>query len=382
MSDISFESYNPFTQYSAVKEIWTYLLKKCPHTYFLSSGWTETWIKNLPTDCNLSLVVGFRNKLPVIAFFLGSKIASRHKFMTFRELSLNQTLIPDIDRIWVEYNAILIDPELKITLDSLLNLSLIEPWDEFRMVRFSSNYKTNLIINSDPNSSYILKSNRLKSYYVDLEKVRRNNYDYLAIISPKQRYQIRRSIKEYEKMGKIEIRSAENAEEALKILDELSEMHQKRWSARGLHGTMSSRYALDFHRDLVSRRFEHGEIQLLKVTAGSHVLGCLYCFLYQRDVSGYMCGFNYLDRNVYSPGAVCHYYAIVHNAMKGFNSYDFLEGEDSYRERLSTDINMMETIVIRRKNIKYTIEQCIMRLRELYKRKYPAIRVVMHILPL
>jgi CelD/BcsL family acetyltransferase involved in cellulose biosynthesis len=222
----------------------------------------------------------------------------------------------------------------------------------------------------------------LKSYYVDLEKVRRNNYDYLAIISPKQRYQIRRSIKEYEKMGKIEIRSAENADEALKILDELSEMHQKRWSARGLQGTMSSRYAFDFHRDLVSSRFEHGEVQLLKVTAGSHVLGCLYCFLYQGDVSGYMCGFNYLDRNVYSPGAVCHYYAVVHNAKKGFNSYDFLEGEDSYRERLSTDINMMETIVVRRKNIKYTIEQCIMRLRELYKRKYPAIRVVMHILPL
>ena len=101
MSGIYFETYNPFTQYSHVKEIWTYLLKKCPHTYFLSSGWTETWIKNLPTDCNLSLVVGFRNKLPVIAFFLGSKIASRHKFMTFRELSLNQKLIPDIDRICV-----------------------------------------------------------------------------------------------------------------------------------------------------------------------------------------------------------------------------------------------------------------------------------------
>jgi len=136
---IVFKLYNPFSQLDLVKEIWTSMLKKCPHTYFLSWAWTEIWIKSLPQDCNLSLITGFKNELPVIAFFLGTKTRTWHRFFKFRKLSLNQTLIPHIDAAtYIEYNAILIDPEITISLESLLEHLPIKSWDEFRMIRWSS----------------------------------------------------------------------------------------------------------------------------------------------------------------------------------------------------------------------------------------------------
>ncbi len=200
--EIVFKLYNPFTQLDLVMKIWTSMLKKCPHTYFLSWAWTEIWIKSLPQDCNLSLVAGFKNDSVVIAFFLGTKTRTRHRFFKFYLLSLNQTLIPRIDAATnIEYNAILIDPEITISLESLLEHLPIKSWDEFHMIRCSSNYQPNLIFNSNLSKKYELNIEKLESYYVNLDEVRRNNNDYLSLLKPKRQKQIRRSIKEYEKNG-------------------------------------------------------------------------------------------------------------------------------------------------------------------------------------
>lgn len=335
------------------------MLKKCPHSYYLAWPWTELWIRSLPDDCNLSLVAGFVNESPVVAFFLGSKTTTRLRFFKFRKLSLNQTLIPNIDIIWIEYNGILIDPEITITLESLLKQLPVKLWDEFSILRCSPVFQPNLIIDEDLDKKYHLEIQTCESFYVDLDKIRSNNDDYFGLLSPNRRQQIRRSIKEYEKIGEIKIQIAENVEEALSIFDELAHIHQKTWTQHEQPGAMSDEYIIDFHKNLISRRFEHGEIQLIKVSAGDHVLGCIYNLIYEGKVYFYICGFNYLPGNLYRSGLVCHSFAIMHNAMKGFSSYDFLEGADTYRKSLSTDHNDMYTISIQKRGMKYKIANAI-----------------------
>src|SRR3990167_6184568 len=358
---IVFKQINPFSQFDSVKEIWTSLLNKCPHSYYLSWAWRELWIKSLPVDCNMILVAGFRNDLPVIAFFVGRKTATRHKFFKIRRLSLNSTLIPYIDLLCIEYNAILIDPNITISLDSILDLLPIK-WDEFYMPMCASIYQPNLLLNDDLSKSYNLSVTNLRSYYVDLDKVRRNNNDYLALLSPKKRQQIRRSIREYEKMGEVRTTVAQNAEEALIILDELIELHQREWTGRGCPGSFANEYFSDFHKQLISSRFNNNEIQLIRVSSGNYTIGCLYCFTYDGKALGYQCGFNFLPSNVYSPGMVCHYLAIEYYTMIGLSYYDFLEGDDSYKKSLSTDYNEMQNIVVRQRNMNYMIENTVVKI--------------------
>lgn len=366
VSDIVFKKYNPFTEHEKIREIWTSLLARCPHAYYLSWAWIGNGIKCLPHDSDLHLIVGFRNERPVIAFFVGSRTTIRHKFFKIRKLSINETGDPYFDLTWIEYNAVLIDPEITILLGYLLKLTPMK-WDEFIMTRCAPIYQPNLQLDDPESKDYNLSIVDMRSYYVNLDKVRRNNDDYLALISSKKRYQIRRSIKEYEKMGQILLSVAENTEDAINIFNELSQLHQKAWTERGFPGSFSNEYFDRFHKKLITERFEYGEIQLMKVTAGDHVLGCLYGFIYRGQFLGTLSGFNYLPGHLYSPGLICHYLAIIHYARMGLNCYDFLEGDDDYKRSLSTDYNIMQNIRVQKVNIKHKAEKMLLQLHELYK---------------
>jgi len=366
---IIYKSYNPFSQFAIVEEIWTSMLEKCPHPYFLSWAWTEIWIKSLPEDCNLSLVAGFHSDSPVIAFFLGAKKRTKYSVFNSNHLSLNETLISYIDAAtYIEYNAILIDPEITISLESLLEQLPANSWDQFRMTRWSSKFQPNLVLNSHLNKKYELYIENLESYYVDLEKVRRNNNDYLSLLKPKRQKQIRRSITEYEKMGEIKVHVAVTVEEALNIYEKYLELQQKRCKDLGYRSTMATDYAIDFHIKLISERFNHGEIQMIKISAGDHTIGCVYDIIFNREVLGISCGFNYLPGNVFMPGFVCHYYVVTYNAKIGMRSYDWLAEGGEYKSKLCTDLNEMQTINIHKKGVKNTIENIADNSYSLYKK--------------
>jgi hypothetical protein len=366
---ISFSLYDPFSQFVNVRCIWMSLLQKCPHHYFLSWGWVETWLKSLPPECGVSFVAGFKEDVPVIAFFVGCQDTVRHGVFRARRLSLNSTLIPHIDALCVEYNAILIDPDISLSLETLVELMPIKDWDEFVLPRCAPTSFQNLILDKSPGSMYNLQIvEHGKSYYVDLEKVRRNNMDYLSMVSKNKRQQSRRSLKEYEQSGDVCLHVAETARDAGTAFEKLVQLHQKEWTKRGWPGAFSD-YLLGFHRKLIASRFEKGEIQVMVVSSGPQIIGCLYNLVYHDKVLFYQSGFNYQPKNVYRPGLVCHYLAVLHNAAKGLRSYDFLVGREQYKKSLSTDSNEMKDILVQKKKMKYTIENRIGNLYRFVRRR-------------
>ena len=365
-SDIVVRSYNPFTQFDIVKEIWISLLKRCPHTYFLSWQWKDLWIKSLPPDCNITLIAGFRNESPVIAFFIGSTITTRHKFIPIQQLSINTTYLPHVDDLYFEYDGILVEPTVTIWLDLLVKQIQMK-WDELVLPKCTLIYNPTLQLNGINSKYYNLHKRDSRSHYVDLDKVRSSS-NYLSLLSPNKRSQIRRSIKEYEKIGKLRIIVAKNEHEVFEVFDELIDLHQKLWTGRGQPGNFSSEYFINFHKTLISQRFEHGEIQLMRISAGDYTIGCLYNLVFKGQVLFYTGGLDYLPNNIYRPGLVSHYLAIEHNAKIGLNSYDFLAGEDEYKRSLSTDYNEMQKTMVQKRNTKYYIGRIIARLNRLYKK--------------
>jgi hypothetical protein len=62
------------------------------------------------------------------------------------------------------------------------------------------------------------------------------------------------------------------------FFDEMRQLHQSTWKARGEPGAFASGRRLAFHRTLICRAFPRGGIQMLRVTAGNETVGVLYNF--------------------------------------------------------------------------------------------------------
>jgi hypothetical protein len=377
ISHIKFAQYHPVDDYPLVEKHWRALLRECPHHYFLSWGWMSTWLKSLPPQHGVRLIVGFLDDMPVLAFFAGLSSQKWGKLFRSRVISLNTTGIPLFDKIYLEYNTVLLRPGLAIDAAGLLHALDGFAWDEFYLPGLSAQFveQFNDLVN-DNDRLFSVEEQKSAASFIDLEQVRQAGMDYLRFLSPNKRSQIRRSIKEYEKDGKIEIRAAQSPQEALEFLDKLAALHQKEWQERGIQGAFSNDYFFQFHRDLVSGRFPHGEIQVLSVSTPNTVLGYLYNFIYNNRVYFYQSGLNYLPGNVYRPGLVSHYYAILYNAEAGKSVYDFMAGEADYKTSMATGTEDVYWVRVFRSRWVFFAWRCFVALKNQLKR-IPAVSNVL-----
>lgn len=363
--DILFLSYNPFENYNFTNKIWSYMLDKCPHSFFLSWGWISTWINSLPTDSDINLIVGYIREKPIISFFICRNKSLRHGLFPTRQLSLNTSANTYFDSLCIEYNSILVDSSFDFQLKHIIESIPLHNWDEFLLHGITPDYidKIDIFKNIYSKKFNIIIDGNINSFYVDLKKIRENKINYLQLISSNKRQQIRRSIKQYEKKGKIQIRQAESSDEALYMLDRLAELHQKEWVKRGMTGAFSNSYFYQFHKKLIKNRFHDNEIQLLHIFNKNMTLGYIYNFVYKKTVLFYQSGFNYLPKNIYRPGLVSHYFAINYNIKKNYYTYDFLAGDSQYKKSLATGSTMLLWVRIQKKRKRFWIENNLKKIR-------------------
>ncbi|MEY4754083.1 MAG: hypothetical protein RJA44_1758, partial [Pseudomonadota bacterium] len=198
------------------------------------------------------------------------------------------------------------------------------------------------------------------SYGVDLAAVRHKQGDYLALLSSNTRSQIRRSIKEYEKLGPLRCTPATDAAQAQQFLDRLAELHQQHWVERGEPGAFASAHFRRFHAKLIERNHARGEIQLLRISVGERDLAYLYSFVLGGRVYFYQSGFDYALIEKHSrPGLVAHLYGVQHNAALGHLVYDFMAGDSRYKQNLATLNEPMTWTTLRKPAWRFRLEQAL-----------------------
>jgi len=176
--------------------------------------------------------------------------------------------------------------------------------------------------------------------FVDLAALPPGPEGFLASLSANTRYQIRRSNRRFAELGPLVVRQAETEAEALGFLDSLAALHQATWTSRGSRGAFANPAFLRFHRALIRRALPRGELELLRFSAGGHVLGYLYNIRLRGRVITYQSGFDYVGSATAigphgKPGLTCHYAAIVRAQNDGAEVYDFLAGRDRYKHSLA-----------------------------------------------
>ncbi len=174
--------------------------------------------------------------------------------------------------------------------------------------------------------------------------------DYPAALSASSRYQLRRSRRRYAECGPLAVRRAADLAEGHSFLDAMAALHQATWTGRGRPGAFADPFFVRFHRELIARGLQRGEVDLLHVTAGDRTIGYLYNVLADGWVGNYQGGFDYTGADQHQkPGLTCHHLAIEFYRAEGRTTYDFLAGEDRYKASLAqsqTGLHWLELVPI------------------------------------
>ncbi len=156
---------------------------------------------------------------------------------------------------------------------------------------------------------------------------------------------------------------AESLREALEFLHGLRDLHQASWTGRGHAGAFATDFYSRFHENLVSKLFDTGEIQLLRVRAGDHPIGYLYNLRKGGKVHAYQSGFTFDPDSRLKPGLVSHSLAIDYNMQTGASVYDFMAGASQYKISLGTHSDRMFWPVVYRKRMKLRLENSLRRIK-------------------
>ncbi len=340
-----------------VEREWRDLEDRSDRSFFVSWSWMGAWLRALPPSTHPELL---RVELPGRTVALGILIRGlikRHRVLSSRALFLNSTGNPDLDEITMEYNSLLCERglELEAMRSCIEYLVSREDWDEWFIDGLHSVDPTQNV--PVPRVRWVMRR-RTKCHYVDLKSLRGSEGHYVDLLGANTRYNIRRSIREYEKVGALVLECASTQERASTFLSRLKLLHQAYWRAKGLPGSFSNSFFDDFHARLVRTLFAEGLIQLLELRAGDNAIGYLYNFVDRGRVYNYQSGYNY-SLCPYAqgrPGLIAHAYAVEFNRAQGHSCYEFMAGDTRYKQDLGVGSNDMFWLVAQRTRLKFLVE--------------------------
>lgn len=157
--------------------------------------------------------------------------------------------------------------------------------------------------------------------------------DPLELLAAGPRRRVRRALKG---LGPLTTEWAQTRTEGHDIMDELVELHQRRWTAEDESGAFASARFSAFHRALIDRLEPGRGVVLVRVRSAGETLGCVYGQVEGGDVLFYQSGLRRLEDNKLNVGLAVHACAMRACAEHGMGTYDFLAPATRYKRDLST----------------------------------------------
>ncbi|WP_247509494.1 GNAT family N-acetyltransferase [Bradyrhizobium sp. 157] len=340
---------------------WKALEERATHSFFLSWLWIGTWLRQLPKrakphvliarDCGR--IVGLAIVCPRGTWRLGPR--SRTRWL------LHETGDASFDRLYIEYNGILVDRSMaeSVTaacLETLVRrlrradqlvLSGIEPTLDIAACRAAGG--AGLLAD--------LKGTET-AHWIDFAKLRLSGKDYRAALGRNTRQAVSRAMRLYAERGPVEHRIMETPSEALAAFDLLAGFHQARWGRRGAFANPGF---CPFHEDLIARGVPAGAVRMSRTLAGDRTIGVLYNFVHDGQVVNYQSGFLYERDPRLKPGLVSHVLSVEDSIARGERSYDFMAGSAGHKSRLANAQRSLKWIVVSRDTLERRVETTLRR---------------------
>ena len=342
-------------------------------SFFLSSHWLLACEQSWKGQCRFEkLKIGGPSGDLGLAL-LGFGTQRRHRILRSRLIAINESTDPDLDEVAIELNGFYCSDSARFSesFDQLLcSLANRSDWDE---LRFSGLIDTRSRVAQALAAKHGLReriAGRRPTYSVNLDTVRQGYAsNYLATRSANTRQQLRRSMRGLEKhFGETRLLAASRTAEAMDWFRKLASLHRAKWQNSDKTTQFDNPKFVAFHESLITRSFDSGAIDLLRLESGGHAIAYLYNLKSGGHVSFYMSGIDYALARKFHPGMLAHWLAIERYLSDGESVYDFLMGQNQYKERLSTDRAEMIDLVFWRPKLALDLEDFLRRVRQLVSR--------------
>ncbi len=139
--------------------------------------------------------------------------------------------------------------------------------------------------------------------------------------------------------GALRFSMAGSATEALRCLDELIDLHSRRWQQRGESGVLAPLTVQAHHRETVPALFRAGLLRMFRVSLDGVTMATLYAFVdpprpatsqRPRSLLCYLIGFDTQFIEL-SPGTLVLSFAIEQCEREGLATMDMLRGGETYK---------------------------------------------------
>ena len=309
--------------------------------------WTKTWLEHfgdlVPHWFAVAEDEGMVRGLALVT----QGVRQRRGPVPVKTIHLGTAGEPIEDGILVEYNRLLVDPAHRADfahgIVAAVHASGVR-WEEFLLDGFVPEDAEPFLAED---ASFFIRREPCPTS--DLAAIRTSGGDVIASLGKSTRASVRRGIRGF---GNVRTEWAESPAQAEGILDELIELHQRRWQEAGKPGAFAGERFRAFHRALISRLLGEDGAYLFRVVSDLGTVGCLYGFIENGRVLFYQSGFGQFADSKLSPGLVTHALGMQACLDRGLNEYDFLMGDMRYKRELSNTERMLIWAVASRPGIK------------------------------
>lgn len=336
-----------------LQHAWQSLEERCHPVFFLSWHWIGCWL-----DCFVRHFYVIEARIDGRTVGLGVIVSSQgrpSRFHFAKQYYLHRTGDDSLDQIWIEYNDFLLEPAVADAVREKMLATLMAEVVGDGVLSVGACYRdTFTCAPPDLDRHQIWATS---AYSVDFTAYRAKDLTPSQALSRSARYQIRRSLREYESLGPLTVTQALTVKDALCFFELARPLHIKRWGSQpGQSGFVNDGFR-QFHQTLISRGIEDGSVAIYKVMAGQTLISVMYNFHWQNQVYFYLCALNYEIKGCHSkPGLVSHYLLINDAFEQGFDGYDFMGGFSRYKKTFANHETELAIYHIRQNRLRVRLE--------------------------
>jgi CelD/BcsL family acetyltransferase involved in cellulose biosynthesis len=324
-------------------------------SFFTSWHWIGTLLTAVPPVSQPRLLRGRVGDETIALALLGARQSRRrHGLVRSRALYLNETGDPQFDAPMIEHNGVLAAAGYETAVWEALLTWFAALHDEADELHLNGSL-WRLPEQALDARGLACNQTEVPSYAVDLCRLGTSGGELDPLLSANARQQLRRALRDYERIGPLQLAEAGSLEEALSFFEAMKALHCASWERRGKAHAFSGEFFEPFHRLLIERSFSEDATQLLRASAGERIIGYLYNFRLDSRIYAYQSGFADADRRK-RPGVVTHALAIQHAFRSGARSYDFMAGHNRLKESFATRCEPMLWQVVQQRRLAFRLE--------------------------
>lgn len=308
----------------ALESEWRNLADSCPTaTVFQTYEWNVTWWRYFGKALGRKLhLLCFRNAEGTLVGLAPLMITPFHLVSLRRVSFLGQGMSDYLDLICAPGSE---DAVVESLTQALSDMS------GFDMVDLQQLRHGGLLANRSTTGSTFqcMESAQEACPYIDLPG---SWEDYLKSLGKKTRSNISYYDRGLAKVYDVEFEVVNDDDVLAEEMENLFDLHQRRWNQRWLPGVFGSNRVQKFHKEVAQKLMHKGWLRLFVLRLDGLTQAALYCFSFHDRTCYYQGGFEPTLSKL-SLGTVLTAKAIQHSIGEQKKVFDFLRGDEPYKAK-------------------------------------------------